>query len=90
MTKKPLKRLADMHTDLIRGHASVYLMPNRCENHYRFRRFACPEAFARKCSILICYSKPEDGFKSSLNVFFDSMAEDNLNIESIYHLLWDW
>jgi hypothetical protein len=34
--------------------------------------------------ILISYSKPEDGFESNLNVFFDSTAEDHLNIESIY------
>jgi len=39
-----------------------------------------------KVPILICYWKPEDGLESSLNIFFDSMAEDNLNIESIYSL----
>lgn len=39
-----------------------------------------------KVPILICYSKPEDGFESILNVFFDSTAEDHLNIESIYLL----
>ena len=36
--------------------------------------------------IAICYCKPEDDLESKLNVFFDSTAEDNLNIESIYLL----
>ena len=36
--------------------------------------------------ILICYSKVEDCLESNLKVFFDSTAEDHLNIESIYLL----
>ncbi|MBW1837368.1 MAG: DUF3786 domain-containing protein, partial [Deltaproteobacteria bacterium] len=36
--------------------------------------------------ILICYWYPEDDLESSLNIFFDSTAEDNLNIESIWAL----
>jgi hypothetical protein len=38
--------------------------------------------------ILICYwrPEPEDGLESNLNIFFDSTAEENLNIESIYTL----
>jgi hypothetical protein len=36
--------------------------------------------------LLICYWKPEDGLESSLNIFFDATAEENLNIESIYIL----
>jgi hypothetical protein len=39
-----------------------------------------------KVPILICYSKEEDGLESNLKVFFDSTAEDHLNIESIYLL----
>lgn len=30
--------------------------------------------------------EPEDELESSLKIFFDSTAEDNLNIESIYAL----
>jgi hypothetical protein len=36
--------------------------------------------------IRICYWKPEDGLESDLNIFLDSTATDNLNIESIYSL----
>jgi hypothetical protein len=39
-----------------------------------------------KVPILICYWKPEDDLDSDLNLFFDSTAEENLNIESIYTL----
>jgi hypothetical protein len=36
--------------------------------------------------LLICYWKPEDGMESDLTLFFDSTAQDNLPIESIYAL----
>ncbi|MCB2228609.1 MAG: DUF3786 domain-containing protein [Desulfarculaceae bacterium] len=39
-----------------------------------------------KLPMLLCYWKPEDGMASSLNVFFDVTAEDNLPIGSIYSL----
>ena len=39
-----------------------------------------------KVPLLICYWKPEDDLESELNIFFDSKAEDNLPIESIYTL----
>ena len=39
-----------------------------------------------KVPMLINYWEPEDGLGSSLNIFFDDTAEDNLSIESIYSL----
>ena len=36
--------------------------------------------------MLICYTKPEEDLESKLNVFFDSTAENNLSIDSIYRL----
>lgn len=39
-----------------------------------------------KLPILLCYWKPEDGMDSSLHMFFDRRAEENLKIESIYTL----
>mgnify|MGYP001828996927 FL=1 len=36
--------------------------------------------------LLICYWRPEDDLASDLNIFFDSNAEEILNIESIYTL----
>ena len=37
-------------------------------------------------NMLICYSKPEEDLESKLNVFFDTSAEHNLSIDSIYRL----
>jgi hypothetical protein len=39
-----------------------------------------------KIPIMICYWKPDDGLESSLNLFFDQSADDNLDIGSIFSL----
>jgi hypothetical protein len=39
-----------------------------------------------KVPIMICYWKPEDGIGSSLNLFFDASADDNIGIDGIYSL----
>lgn len=36
--------------------------------------------------LLICYWKPEDGMGSSLNLFFDDTATDNLGVDGLYLL----
>ena len=36
--------------------------------------------------IMICYWQPEDGLASSLNLYFDESADQNLSIESLYTL----
>jgi len=82
--EKPLKRVADTYTDLFED--LIHIFNGRpVENHYSsdisLVLYPLP-----KVPILICYWKPEDGLESSLNIFFDSTAEDNLNIESIYAL----
>ena len=35
---------------------------------------------------MICYWQPEDGLGSSLNLFFDDTADDNLSIGSVFYL----
>ncbi len=39
-----------------------------------------------KIPIMICYWQPEDGLRSSLNLFFDTTAQHNLDIGSLYTL----
>jgi hypothetical protein len=39
-----------------------------------------------KIPIMICYWRPEDGLQSSLNLFFDTTATDNLDIGSLFSL----
>jgi hypothetical protein len=82
--EKPLKRVADMHTDLFEDMIRVF-NGKQVENHYDSDVSLVLRPLP-KVPILICYSKAEDGLESNLNVFFDSTAEDHLNIESIYYL----
>ncbi|QTA93498.1 DUF3786 domain-containing protein [Desulfonema magnum] len=80
----PLKKVADTYTDLFED--MIHLFNGRqVENHYEsdisLVLYPLP-----KVPILICYWKPEDGFESDLNIFFDSTAEENLSIDSIHAL----
>ena len=82
--EKPLKKVADTYTDLFEDMIDIF-NGKQVENHYKsdisLILYPLP-----KVPILICYWKPEDELASYLNLFFDSTAEDNLNIESIYIL----
>ena len=82
--EKPLKKLADTYTDLFNDMLHVF-NGRQVENHYQSDISLVLHPLPL-VPILICYWKPEDGLESSLNIFFDSTAEDNLNIESIYAL----
>ena len=82
--EKPIKRVADTYTDLFEDMIRLF-NGRSVEKHYQsdisLVLYPLP-----KIPILICYWKPEDGLESNLNVFFDTTAEENLNIESIYTL----
>ena len=82
--EKPLKKVADSYTDLFEDMLHIFY-GKRVKNHYEsdisIVLYPLP-----KVPILICYWRPEDGLESSLNLFFDKTASDNLNIESIYLL----
>ena len=80
--EEPLKKVADSYTDLFNDMLHIF-NGKQVENHYQsdISLVLYPLPLV---PILICYWKPEDGLESSLNIFFDSTAEDNLNIESIY------
>jgi len=82
--EKPLKKLADTHTDFFEDIIRIF-NGKQVENHYDSDISLVLHPLP-KVPILICYWKPEDGLESSLNIFFDSTAEDNLNIESIFAL----
>ena len=82
--EKPLKRVADTYTDLFEDMLHIF-NGRQVANHYASDISLVLHPLP-KVPILICYWNPEDGLESSLNIFFDSTAEDNLNIESIYAL----
>lgn len=82
--EKPLKKVADTHTNLFEDMIRLF-NGRRVENHYSSDISLVLHPLP-KVPILICYWKPEDGLESSLNIFFDSTARENLNIESLYTL----
>jgi len=82
--EKPLKKVADTYTDLFND--MLYIFNGRqVENHYQSDISLVLHPLPL-VPILICYWRPEDRLESSLNLFFDSTAEDNLNIEALYAL----
>lgn len=82
--EKPLKQLADTYTDLFEILMDLF-NGRQVENHYASDISLVLHPLP-KLPILICYWKPEDGIESSLNLFFDDTAEENLNIGSVYTL----
>jgi len=82
--EKPLKKVADTYTELFEDMIRLF-NGRQVENHYAsdisLVLYPLP-----KIPILICYWKPEEGLGSTLNIFFDATAEENLPIESIYVL----
>ena len=82
--EKPLKKVADSYTDLFEDMLHIF-NGKRVENHYKSDISLVLHPLP-KVPMLICYWKPEDGLESSLNLFFDKTASDNINVESIYSL----
>ena len=82
--EKPFKKIADGHTELFEYMIQVF-SGKQVENHYRSDISLVLHPLPL-VPMLICYWKPEDGLESDLNLFFDSTAEKNLNIESVYSL----
>jgi len=82
--EKPLKKVADTYTDLFEDMIRLF-NGKQVENHYNSDISLVLHPLP-KVPILICYWRPEEGLESNLNIFFDSTAEENLNIESIYIL----
>jgi hypothetical protein len=82
--EKPLKRVADTYTDLFEDMLHIF-NGKKVANHYESDVSLVLHPLPR-LPILICYWKPEEGLESSLNIFFDSTAGDNLNVQYLYSL----
>ncbi len=82
--EKPLKQLADKHTDLFEDLISMF-SGEKSNNDFASDMSVVLYPLP-KVPIQICYWKPEDDLDSELNIFFDSTAENHLSIESIYAL----
>lgn len=82
--EKPLKRVADMYPALFEDMVRLF-NGQKTSNHYQADISLVLRPLPN-VPILVCYWKPEEGLASSLNLFFDANAEQNLPIESIYTL----
>jgi hypothetical protein len=82
--EKPLKQVMDNHTDLFDIMIHIFSAspaPNAFDSDIAVVLHPLP-----RIPMLFCYWKPDGGMESSLNVFFDDTAEDNLIIDSLYTL----
>ncbi len=82
--EKPLKRVADTYPALFKDMVQLF-NGRKTSSHYQADISLVLRPLP-KVPILVCYWKPEEGLASSLNLFFDANAEQNLPIESIYTL----
>lgn len=82
--EKPLKQVADTYPNLFED--MIYIFSGKTVANSFSSDISLVLHPLPKVPILICYHKPVDDLESKLNVFFDTTAEDNLNIESIYSL----
>jgi hypothetical protein len=82
--EKPLRRVADVHTDLFEQMVHIF-SAKRAPNAFNSDIAVILHPLPR-IPMLICYWRPDGGMESSLNVFFDDTAEENLVIDSLYRL----
>lgn len=82
--EKPLKKIADAYTDFFEDLIRLF-NGRQVENHYDSDISLVLHPLP-KVPMLICYWKPEDGLESTLNLFFDKTAEDQLHVQSLYSL----
>jgi hypothetical protein len=82
LCEKPFKKIADNHTELFELILHVFGGKPATINYssdISLLLYPLP-----RVPILICYCKPEDDLASRFNIFFDTTAEDNLNIRSVF------
>jgi hypothetical protein len=78
--EKPLKHIADTHTELFEDLIDIFngTPSDNFDSDISVVLFPFP-----KVPLLICYWRPEGELESQLHIFFDSTAEENLNIQTI-------
>lgn len=77
-----LKTVADSYTDLFDDMVHIF---NGRQVEKQFRSDISVVLYPLpKVPIMVCYWMPEDGIESSLNLFFDETANENLGTESLF------
>jgi hypothetical protein len=83
--ERPLKKIADTHTDLFEDMITIFKgkpVQDRFDSDISLVLWPLPTL-----PTLICYWKPEDDLESAISIFYDSVSEDNLNMEALYILI---
>ncbi|MFW6052433.1 MAG: DUF3786 domain-containing protein [Desulfosalsimonas sp.] len=83
--EKPLKRLADAYPDLFSDMLELF-NGRRTETHIDSDISVVLHPLPL-LPVMFCYWEPEEGMGSSLHIFFDRSADENLDAESIYTLI---
>jgi hypothetical protein len=82
--EEPMKRVADTYTGLFGDMVQIFggkKVEKQFESDISVVLHPLP-----KIPIMVCYWLPEDGLESSLNVYFDETADENLDIGSVFTL----
>ena len=82
--EEPMKRVADIYTSLFDDLVHIF-SAKQVEEQFESDISVVLQPLP-KVPIMICYWLPEDGLESSLNVFFDETAGENLDIGSVFTL----
>ena len=80
--EKPLKRLADTYTGLFKDMLDIFdgkQIESGIDSDISIVLYPLPNF-----PLMVCYWEPEDGLESSLHIYFDSVSNHNLDIESNY------
>jgi len=82
--EEPMKKVADTYTDLFDDLVHIF-SGKQVEEQFESDISVVLHPLPR-IPMMVCYWKPEDVLESSLNLFFDTVADDNLDIGSVYSL----
>lgn len=83
--ERPLKKIADSHTDLFEDMVTIF--QGRPANGKFDSDISLIMKPLPRLPILVCYWKPEADLESAINIFYDAVSEENLNMEALYILI---
>ncbi len=81
-SEKAMKKVADHYPHLFEDLIVIFngkQVENRYESDISLVLYPLP-----RLPLLICYWKPEEAMESQLNLFFDSSADENADIDIVY------
>jgi len=82
--EKPMKRVADIYTGLFKDMVDIF-SGKQVEKQFQSDVSVVLHPLP-KIPIMVCYWLPEEDLESSLNVFFDETADENLDTDTVFTL----